>query len=373
MKDDRFEIQAALNSLNERAKELNCLYEVDEILKNYTIPVEEVFVSLCRSIPKGWQHVDICRAQIVFDDKEYSDVDVKKSELRQYSRFECGSVKGEINVYYVKPVRQEHRSIFLPEEQKLLNTIAGKLQQHIEYRIMKEIISHHPDAKLKSKGIATENEQVFLKSLSLTEEQIELFTGLRLNLRKNETICKQGAPTTHDFCQTSGLTKAYLESPHDSNFIFKMIRSYDFVGLSSLFGENTYQFTVSALQNTSVYLIEKEIFKQVFLANQDFAMQVMKWYSNNYEKLLIKISGMSSKQSLGRVAEVLLNLSEVVFISPVIESCISRKDIAEMAGLSTESAVRIMSDLKADNIIRTNKSEIEILNPIVLHKLSQSV
>lgn len=373
MKDDRFEIQAALSSLNERAKELNCLYEVDEVLKNNTLSTEEMFLRLCRVIPKGWQHAEICRALIVFDGKEYSSGELKKTELRQFSRFECGSVKGEINIYYIKPIRQEHRSIFLPEEQKLLNTIAGKLQQQIEYRIMKEIIAQHPAPKNRNTGNASPDDREFLRSQSLTEDQIDQFTRLRLNFRKGETICKQGALTNHVFLQTSGLSKAYLESPHDSNFIFKMIRSFDFVGLSSLFGENTYQFTVSALQNTSVYLIEKEVFKDVFLANQDFAMQVMKWYSNNYEKLLMKISGISSKQSLGRVAEVLLYLSEHVFMSPIIESCISRKDIAEMAGLSTESAVRIMSDLKADNIIKTNKSEIEIVNPVVLFKLSQSV
>jgi CRP/FNR family transcriptional regulator len=372
MKDDRYEIQAALNSLNERAKELNCLYEIDEILKCYSDPVEDIFKRLCKAIPKGWQHVDICRVIIFFDGREYSATDVKKTELRQVAAFECSSVKGEINVYYVKPVRQEHRSIFLPEEQKLLNTIAGKLQQHIEYRIMKDIIARQPGTR-KANDNATADERAYLKSLSLTEEQIELFTRLRLNFRKNETICKQGALTNHVFFQTSGLAKAYLESPHDSNFIFKVIRSFDFVGLSSLFGENTYQFTVSALQNTSVYLVEKDIFRQVFLANQDFALHVMKWYSQNYETLLVKISGISSKQSLGRIAEVLLHLSESVFMSNIIESCISRKDIAEMAGLSTESAVRIMSDLKADNIIRTNKSEIEIVNPAVLQKLSQSV
>lgn len=372
MKDDRFEIQAALNSLNERAKELNCLYEVDEILKNYTAPVEEIFVLMCKAIPKGWQHVDICRALIVFDGNEYSAAEFKKTELRQSASFECSSVKGEVKVYYVKPVRQEHRSIFLAEEQKLLNTIAGKLQQHIEYRIMKDIIARHPGAKKTNENV-TDDEKEYLKSLSLTHEQIHAFTSLRLNFRKNETICKQGALTNHVFYQTSGLTKAYLESPHDSNFIFKVIPSFDFVGLSSLFGENTYQFTVSALKNTSVYLIEKDVFRQVFLSNQDFALHVMKWYSNNYEKLLVKISGISSKQSLGRIAEVLLHLSESVFMSSVIESCISRKDIAEMAGLSTESAVRIMSDLKADNIIKTNKSEIEIVNPAVLRKLSQSV
>ncbi len=373
MKDDRFEIQAALASLNERAKELNCLYEIDEIFRNYSSPLDEILISLCKAIPKGWQHVDICRAMIVYDGKEYRSEEFRKTELKQVARFECGKFSGEVNIFYIQTVRQEHRRIFLAEEQKLLNTIAHKLQEHIEYRMMKEVISRHPTSIAKSGVVATSDEIEYLRSLSLTDEHTELFTKLRLNFRKGETICKQGALTNHVFFQTAGLTKAYLESPHDSNFIFKMIRPFDFVGLSSLFGENTYQFTVSSMQNTCVYLIEKEVFKQVFLNNQTFAMHVMRWYSMNYEKLLVKISGISSKQSLGRVAEVLLYLSDQVFMSPIIESCISRKDIAEMAGLSTESAVRIMSDMKADNIIRTNKSEIEILNRAVLARLSQSV
>ncbi|PKP21952.1 MAG: hypothetical protein CVU05_05735 [Bacteroidetes bacterium HGW-Bacteroidetes-21] len=374
MKEEKQILQSTLVDLNERAKELNCLYEVDEILRNYTSQVSEVFYQLTRVIPNGWQHNEICRALIKYDDKEYSLEEFKKTELKQKSAFECCGKHGELSVYYIKPVKQEHRTIFLNEEQKLLNTIAHKLQQHLEYRYMKELISQNnqPVSNRNYPGI-TDSEKEYLKSLFLNEEQIEMITKVRLSFRKGETICKQGALTNHIFLLTGGLSKAYLESPHDSNFIFKIIKPYDFIGLSSLFGENTYQFTVSALQNCSVYLVEKELFQNVFFQNQPFAKNIMKWYCTNYEKLLSKISDVSSKQSLGRIADVLLYLSEFVFVSTTIEGCISRKEIAEMAGLSTESAVRILSDMKADNIIRTNKSEIEILNIKVLKNLSLSV
>lgn len=371
MKEESSNFQTILVNLNERTKELNCLYEVDEILKNYSSTIDDVLIEICKIIPKGWQHTEICRALIVIDNKEYFSDEFKKTELKQKSTFSFGDKYGEVRVYYIKPVRQERKTIFLNEEQKLLNTISHKLQMHLEYRYMKDMINRFSAMEYKKdKSSVNQGDADFLKSIHLTPDQISEFTKVCLHFKKGETLCKQGALTNHIFFQSKGLSKAYLEGAGECSFIFKIIKPHDFIGLSSLYGENTYQFTLSALQSTTVYLIEKELFQKIFFENRPFAEYILKWYSLNYEKLLSKISDVSSKQSLGRIADVLIYLSNFVFESPIIEGCISRRDIAEMAGLSTESVVRILSDLKNENIIRTNKSEIEILNVKALHNLS---
>ncbi|PIY04099.1 MAG: Crp/Fnr family transcriptional regulator, partial [Bacteroidetes bacterium CG_4_10_14_3_um_filter_31_20] len=46
--------------------------------------------------------------------------------------------------------------------------------------------------------------------------------------------------------------------------------------------------------------------------------------------------------------------------------------IAELAGLSTESAVRILSDFKSDSIVTLNRNEIQIVNEELLRTISMS-
>jgi hypothetical protein len=56
-------------SLQERAKELNCLYEVEQILSRFDVTIEEAFKKVVEVIPPGWQYPDVCRAMIEFGDQ----------------------------------------------------------------------------------------------------------------------------------------------------------------------------------------------------------------------------------------------------------------------------------------------------------------
>jgi CRP/FNR family transcriptional regulator len=52
-------------------------------------------------------------------------------------------------------------------------------------------------------------------------------------------------------------------------------------------------------------------------------------------------------------------------------SYLNRKDIAEFAGLSTESTVRLLTELKNENIIDITGKEISILNMELLKNISR--
>jgi CRP/FNR family transcriptional regulator, polysaccharide utilization system transcription regulator len=366
-------IKTVLHNLNERTKELNCLYLVDEILQDFNSTIEAVFSKLNKIIPKSMQHVDICRTCIFFDNKEYSNEPFKKTELKLSAQSNTDGKTIEVCVYYIKPVKIEHRTIFLPEEKKLINTLAEKIARYIEYRLLRESLNKKmANTEIKNETIYTGNTETWLKSISLTTEDIQQITRVKIVFRKGETICKQGALTNHIMLLSEGLTKIYLESAHDRNFIIKIIKPFDFIGLSSLYGENSYTFSASALVPCSIYLIEKETLKNIFFKNPDFAYQAMKWFSLNFSLLLDKMSSVSNKQSLGRMADVLLYLAKDIFSNNTIDGCISRKDIAELAGLSTESAVRILSDFKSDNIVTLNRNEIQIVNEELLRTISMA-
>ena len=93
-------------------------------------------------------------------------------------------------------------------------------------------------------------------------------------------------------------------------------------------------------------------------------------YSNSLQNLYDRLNSISNKQSLSKVCDSLIYLSEKIFESNVIPIIITRRDIAELSGLATENIVRILAELKSANAISVNKKEITILDMDMLKRFS---
>ncbi len=66
---DEVQVGAILRELQERAKELNCLYRVDELLNRPDLPLEVIFRASSTILPPGWQYPQDCQARIIFENK----------------------------------------------------------------------------------------------------------------------------------------------------------------------------------------------------------------------------------------------------------------------------------------------------------------
>ena len=67
MKPDDPQFGTMLHALQERAKELNCLYQVGELLSQSARPLEEIFRGIIEVLPPGWQYPHDCQARILFE------------------------------------------------------------------------------------------------------------------------------------------------------------------------------------------------------------------------------------------------------------------------------------------------------------------
>jgi CRP/FNR family transcriptional regulator len=58
----------------------------------------------------------------------------------------------------------------------------------------------------------------------------------------------------------------------------------------------------------------------------------------------------------------LLDFSLSIYKSHIFELPISRKEIAELIGMTTENVIRILSEFRKEDIIKINGKEIEIID-----------
>ena len=56
----------------------------------------------------------------------------------------------------------------------------------------------------------------------------------------------------------------------------------------------------------------------------------------------------------------------------LFDMTISRQDLADLSGMSKESAIRILKELKDEGILSIDGKSIHILNPMLLKQISET-
>ena len=79
MKDQTQSAIKLLEALTERAKELTCLYAIEEILKKPDTDIELVCEGIIQAIPPGWQYPDVCVARITLEGEEYCSPGIEET------------------------------------------------------------------------------------------------------------------------------------------------------------------------------------------------------------------------------------------------------------------------------------------------------
>jgi hypothetical protein len=126
-------------SLEERAKELNCLYEVEQILARLDLPLGQAFQQVVEVIPPGWQYPNVCRAMIEYGGEVFTNEDFRPTPWVQSSDILVQEkAVGRLSVWYAEDRPTEDSGPFLKEEGRLIRTIAERLGHSILFHRMYE-------------------------------------------------------------------------------------------------------------------------------------------------------------------------------------------------------------------------------------------
>ncbi len=111
-----------IESLEERAKELNCLYAVEEILHDTSKGIDSILMNIVKVIPSGMQFPEVCEVKIVYQEFDYTS---KKYRETPWFISEDITVQdrvvGWIKVCYLKEKAQADHGPFLKEEKRVLD------------------------------------------------------------------------------------------------------------------------------------------------------------------------------------------------------------------------------------------------------------
>ena len=214
-----------------------------------------------------------------------------------------------------------------------------------------------------------ESEKYCFIEFDLPEGSVPEIEHYEMTYKKGETIFKQGTIVPHVAFVKSGMVKIMLESVNRKQPL--CIEKRGFIGLESMYNDKFSQYTVIALTDVEICLVEIESFNNALLSNAFLAVKIIEALNIRTKLLYERILTLTQKQGPGRVADILICLSERLFESDSFCSPCTRKEMAEMCALSLESLSRILKDLKDEKIIEVNTKTITILNKKELELISR--
>ena len=181
-----------LSSLQERAKELACLYRVEEILRDLDRPLEDACQGLVEAIPAGWRLPDQCAARIQVGSDTYDSPGFVESPWGQGVDVVVQEQSiGRISVHYREQVQPTASGWFLPEERKLLETVADRLGHYLLHRRLKAAF----DSRTTAEG--TTEWEVALDLLRMTNPKL----ADRVARRMMNALCMAGVDEARSLLQ----------------------------------------------------------------------------------------------------------------------------------------------------------------------------
>ena len=181
---------------------------------------------------------------------------------------------------------------------------------------------------------------------------------MRRGAPRGSTVMREGDAADCLYVVVTGRLKVLMGEADGKETILSIIGAGEFFGEMSLIDDNPRSATVTAIEPCELLAITRRDFRRCLVENSDLAMAVMRVLVRRLREADRKIGSLAMLDVYGRVARLLLDMSESVNGQRVVTKRISKQDIAKMIGASREMVHKVMKDLQVSGYIEVQGSTI---------------
>lgn len=165
----------------------------------------------------------------------------------------------------------------------------------------------------------------------------------------------------------SGKVKVVRFLEVGKEIILNVFRDGDVFAIPPILDGKAYPATAIAIEKTKLLLIYKKEFFALRDESDEFNAFIMSRMSSLMREITASIENLATASPEKRVARVLLKLAEKERTVASVKITLRRQDIAEMAGLTTETTIRAARRLADKDLIKIERGKIILENPELLH------
>lgn len=192
--------------------------------------------------------------------------------------------------------------------------------------------------------------------------------------KKGQILFYEGTKPLGVFCINDGVVKVFKTASNGKEQIIRLAQKGEFLGYSSLLGEEAYSNSATIVEDAKICFVPKETFLRVLVEDNSFHRKLTKALCHDLGIMEHKLTDATQKSIRERLAFTLLKLSETYGVEGVegqkIDVVLTREEIAGLVGTATETIIRLLSEFKKDELINFEGKKIIILNKQGLARLS---
>jgi CRP-like cAMP-binding protein len=189
-----------------------------------------------------------------------------------------------------------------------------------------------------------------------------------------ETICFSGDPAERLFILAEGRVQLLRHTNTGKDVLLDILSPGEIFGSLSLLGDPVYPDTAVANTPCCVLQIGMSDFQSVLEEYPSVTMKVLEMTATRLHTAQERVRQLSALSVEGRIAHILLLLS-AKFGKPdkvgmLIQAPFTREDLAAMAGTTSESASRVMSQFQRAGLIETGRQWVAVTDQAGLEQLT---
>ncbi len=202
---------------------------------------------------------------------------------------------------------------------------------------------------------------------SLSEK--DLFSIIK-HYKKKELVYHEGDSSSFIYKIKKGVVRLFNYNSEGKEYTIELLKEGSFFGYTGLFTNEIRNESAEIIDDADIAVIPSLKFKDFLLSDNELLLQFLKLLSGNISQKETELLHLAYDTVRKRVADSLIKLSEKC---PEILTkqglSVPRELLSSMAGTSTESAIRVLSGFKTDQIIEINGSNIWIAKMDELKKI----
>lgn len=194
----------------------------------------------------------------------------------------------------------------------------------------------------------------------------------------DETIFHEGAPAFGFFIVCQGQVKLIKQGSGGKRQILKIIGPGELLGEENIFNGKAHGASARTLEPTSARFMKREEFLDFLKRHPQVALHLAEKIARELQSFQAKLIEVAYEGCRARLARILLALAheygeEAEEGGLRITAKLTRNDIAEMAGISTETAIRTLTELEERRLIKLERRKIYIIDQTGLEELAASL
>lgn len=207
-----------------------------------------------------------------------------------------------------------------------------------------------------------------------TKEAKKAWRDMRLAnpFKRGEVVFHEGAAPQGVYIVCTGKVKVYKSSRTGQQLTTRVESPGDLLGhVTFLANEGPYTGTGEALEPSVVSMIESRSFQDFVARFPQAGFALMRELARDVRRGENKARDIAFKPARGRLADTLIRMMVAKKPYPIVAG-IKRRDLAEMAGLTIETTVRLLKDFEEREVLKKKEKDLVILSEERLRALAGS-